>query len=578
MGYLQMKVLGIHDGHNASACVMDDGEVISVLQEERITREKNKSGFPVLSIRHILDCSNVKASDLAVIGMHGNYMPPPLGRDGLLAYYKKLLNSGPWSAPLLRNRLKSIPTFARPYERRNRTNRLRQVAEAGLPVERVRFVDHHTCHAASAYYGWGEYSEPVLVLTNDGAGDRLCATVSIGRGGKVERIAAVHEDHSIGNLYAAFTFLTGFVPLEHEYKLMGMAPYADHKGCRKVADELWRMFEFSPDGLTWRYTGGRSVFAATRHLAEFMMLRRFDHIMGGLQLFTEEFLTTWVSNCIRKTGISRVAMAGGTFMNVKANARIMGLEDVTRIFVFPSCGDEANAIGLCYHLTAETAGPDMCRPLGSIYLGPEWSDDEIERAFRSYAFSRPYTIRREADVEAAAADILAQGHVLGRFKGREEFGARSLGNRAILADPSKPDVIKEINEMIKNRDFWMPFASSILDDTMDRYVVWSSEKNQPHYMIMTYDTKPDAATEIAGGIHPYDKTVRPQMITKAHNHDYWHLVDEFRRRRGIGGVLNTSLNLHGLPLVHSPDDAYFLMEHSSLRHLAIGNFIVERIV
>lgn len=251
----------------------------------------------------------------------------------------------------------------------------------------------------------------------------------------------------------------------------------------------------------------------------------------------------------------------------------MELPELESVFIFPSCGDESNPVGICWHLQQEKFQKNF--ELDSVYWGIEYNDADVQRAFENYSFKNKYTLTKRDDIEHTVAKLLSEGNVVGRFKGKEEFGARSLGNRALIANPSNADVIKEINEMIKSRDFWMPFASSVLDEYYDRYVV-DYGKNNPYYMIMTYDTKPEAE-KIKAGIHPYDRTVRPQLVTEKHNEKYHYLIKEFSKLTGIGGVLNTSLNLHGLPLVHTPEDAFYLMENSSLKYLAIENYLLEKI-
>jgi carbamoyltransferase len=565
-----IRILGIHDGHNASVCLMEDGNVKWLIQEERLRREKNFDGFPSMAFEKIMQLEGITVKDIDHVALNGNYMPSPLNRARLLAVFNNYGGISSW----VKSYLKSVPLIESAKRAVNRAERLSRLRYYGFDETRVRFIDHHECHASSAYFGNGNLDEPVLVLTNDGAGDRICATVSIGVGGSLKRISSVGEKHSVGLLYAMFTFLTGMIPLEHEYKLMGMAPYADSKGVRKVADEFHAMFQLSEEGLTWKFTKGYSIYTSLEYFKQFIFLKRFDHLMGGLQLFTEEFLMAWVKSAIKKTGVRKIALAGGTFMNVKANQRLIECDEVDEIFVFPSCGDESNAYGAAANIYASLAPTVSLQKLGSIYWGAEWSDDSIKFAYDHYGFKHSYTIKRSDDIEMELALILASGEVVARFKGREEFGARSLGNRAIIANPSKPEVIKEINEMIKCRDFWMPFACSILDQNMDDYVVWDRKKNLPHYMIMTYNTKLQSHSQLSGGIHPYDKTVRPQYVTREHNEDYWRLIERFKELTGIGGVLNTSLNLHGLPLVFKPEDAFEVIDNSGLRHLAIGNYLL----
>ena len=566
-----MKILGIHDGHNSTASLMTDGKVKWVIQEERLRHEKNYDGFPSRAIEKILVKERLMPSEIDAIIFNGNHQPKAMSRLERVEAYKRLDRT----TSRLKAKLKYLKVVDDLHRGVSNQVRIANATQMGFDRSKINFVDHHAAHASAAYYGYGNYDDDVLILTNDGAGDRLCASISIGSKGKIERISEVHENHSIGLIYAMFTFLTGMVPLEHEYKIMGMAPYADMKGARKIADDFHSMFNVSGNGLTWEFTKGKSIYQSMAFFKDFMCLKRFDHLMGGLQIFVEEFLTSWVKSAISETNIRKVALSGGTFMNVKANKAIMELAEIEELFIYPSCGDESNAIGVMYKHFAEISDYRKIEKLEDIYFGVEWSNEDILKSFNSCAFEGKYTIDKLSNIEHTTAKILAQGNVVARFKGREEFGARSLGNRAILGNPSSSDVIKTINELIKNRDFWMPFASSILDTDIEKYVNINA-KNVPYYMIMTYDTK-EEAEDIVGGIHPYDRTVRPQLVTASHNKSYWNVLNEFKELTGIGGILNTSLNLHGLPLVHSPEDAFEVLEKSKLKYLAIEDYLITKV-
>lgn len=566
-------ILGIHDGHNASVCFFRDGEIAFAIQEERLRREKNWNGMPLRSIELGLKELGADKGDVNEIVLNGEHMPRPKDRDMLIEEFR----SSDKPVPRLKRALKGTIVDSLFISRR-KAERVRELTEADFPPNKIRFLDHHHCHAATAYYGWGKYDRPVLVLTNDGAGDRICASVNIADKGKINRIAQVPESHSVASLYAYTTFLTGMVPLEHEYKLMGMAPYADRDLSRRVADRFWDFFEFDQSNLLiWRRKKPMPhAFGVYEFLRKEMELVRFDGIMGGIQLFTEEILIQWVKNCIAQTGIRRVAFAGGIFMNVKANKRIMELDEVEEMFVFPSCGDETNAIGACYAKYAENDDYRRIRPLGPFYLGPTYSDLEIKSALDRHSFGGcRVKIEHLDNIEKKVAELLATGTIVARFKGREEFGARAMGNRSILADPAKEGAVKTINEMIKNRDFWMPFALSILDANEDRYLVNPKKVPSP-YMIMTYDTVAEHNAEIRGGTHPYDHTCRPQVVYKDWNPDYWRLINEFKAITGRCAVLNTSFNLHGFPLVSAPEDAFFVLKRSGLTHMAIGNYLVVK--
>ena len=573
-----MIILGINDGHTASACLYADGQLKAAIQEERLRRVKNWSGMPVQAIQKLLRITGATVQDIDYVAMNGHFAAYPMTRDQLMEEYRTINDGGVTLRRILRRNLnravKGTPMEAA-YHRRRQVRRVEDLLRMGLPWEKIVFVDHHTAHAAAAYYGWGDFEHDVLVLTCDGAGDGLCATVNVGRCGRLQRLHQVRQADSIGNIYAMVTFLMGMVPLEHEYKLMGLAPYAEPKGAERLAREFAKLIRFNPNNpLVWERTPDcPDTYCSYRFLRELLAEQRFDWIAGGLQKFTEAMLTEWVQNCVKETGIQRLALGGGIFMNVKANKLIMELPEIQDLFVYPSCGDETNAMGAAYFVHAEKAGIAGMAPLRDLYLGPRFTDDEVEAALHAFTFSSPVKYERLSSIEATVARLLAAGTVVARFKGREEFGARSLGNRSILANPSNPQVVRVINEMIKSRDFWMPFAPSVLEERAYDYLINPKGVDAP-YMILSFDTT-ERRTEIAAAIHPFDFTARPQIVSQASNSDYHALIAEFERLTGIGGVLNTSFNLHGYPIVSRPVDALEVFDRSGLTHLAIENWLVE---
>jgi carbamoyltransferase len=372
----------------------------------------------------------------------------------------------------------------------------------------------------------------------------------------------------------------GMVPLEHEYKLMGMAPYAPLRQSRTVFRLFRELMEFrADDPLVWeRRNGCPETYYSYPFFRDRLQLQRFDAICGGLQMFTEEMLSTWARNAVRATGVRKLALSGGVFMNVKVNKAILELAEVEDLFVLPSCGDESSALGACWHWQAEQ---DLQRgrrpgvqPLGDLYLGPAASRADEERALERFEAGAWLDVETGGDLEARAAELLAAGRVVARCKGRLEFGARSLGNRAILADPTRPEVVRIINEMVKSRDFWMPFAPSVLEECADDYIVNPKRVPAP-YMILSFDTT-ERAADIAAAIHPYDRSVRPQVVARAWNPDYHRLLEEFRRRTGRGALLNTSFNLHGHPIANTPEDALDVLKRSGLEHLLLGHFLVHK--
>jgi len=564
-------VLGISDTHNASAALMGDRVELVALQEERPTREKNHSGFPYKSIEFVLNHAGLLPAEVDVVALAGVHQPPDRDRQGILAEFER---TGTY-ASRLKGSFRKTPVF-KLHQQRRRSERLSKVLGMGFRADAIRFTDHHTCHAASAFFGGREFSDATLVVTCDGAGDGLCASVSVGAEGKLQRRFEVPWSESFGILYAHVTFLQGMVPLEHEYKIMGMAPYAKGGPAARIADRLSGLFEWAGDGKpVWRRRPGvPHMYYIQSTLNEIFHRERFDSIMAGTQLFTERMLCELVRRAVCSTGIRRVAVSGGVFMNVKANKEILALDEVDELFVFPSCGDETNAIGACYLEYARLRGLDSLPSIGTFLLGPSWSGAAVDAAL-TRAATLGMTVTRVEGIEREVARRLAEGEVVARFWGREEFGARSLGNRAILANPIRQGVIQEINEAVKNRDFWMPFAASVLDEAAPTYFVNPKQAASP-YMILSFDTTQKGKDDLANGIHPYDKTCRPQIVSREANPDYWKLIDEFRQLTGIGGVVNTSLNLHGDPLVHTPLDAITVLERSQLRHLALNEFLVQK--
>jgi carbamoyltransferase len=283
-----------------------------------------------------------------------------------------------------------------------------------------------------------------------------------------------------------------------------------------------------------------------------------------------------VKNCIKKTNVHKIACGGGVFMNVKANKKISELPEVDELFVFPSCGDESLSIGAAYYLYAqkclECGISPQIDPLMNLYFGDSFSRSDAKETIRTAGGQ--FEFEYVSDIEKRVSELLVDGKIVARCKGRMEFGARALGNRSILADPSNPKCIREINMMIKNRDFWMPFAPVILKEREGDYIV--NPKNIPApYMILTFDTT-GARERIIAAIHQADLTTRPQVIEREWNPEYYDIIKHFERETGIGGLLNTSFNLHGFPIVHGPKEALWTFNNSGLEYLALGDYLLHK--
>lgn len=571
-----MKIIGIHDGHNSAVSLLIDGEVKTAIQEERLVSTKNFFGFPIEALKKTLEINDLPPGDIDFVAYHGLHIPYPLDRMEKMEKYRNSFSTKEAIKHLLRH------TFVYDmYKKQREKDRIQKVVDFGIPEEKIRFVEHHTAHAAAAYFGcpWVDLNKKVLVLTQDGAGDGLSATVNIGHQGKMERIASIDEADSLGRIYATTTFMMGMVPLEHEYKLMGMAPYAPDKGREMSYGAFKDLLEFTEEGsMVWKRKSNhppmQRIYPYLRENTEF---HRFDWIAAGLQQYTEEMLTQWVRNCIEKTGIRDVVLSGGTFMNVKANQKIYEMPEVDKLFIFPSCGDESNCIGAVYSLYNELEHPEPSKPISTLYLGPdETGNEKVKKEINE--FEKLTEVEFEYDyideIEEKISRLLADGEVVARCKGPMEFGARALGNRSILSDPSDLDKIRVVNNMIKKRDFWMPFAPVMLKERSDEYIVNPKDMEAP-YMIITFNST-DKYKEFIGGVQQKDLTARPQIITREQNENYYRILKGFEKLTGKGVLINTSFNLHGLPIVYGPKEALYVFENSGLNYLALGNYLLEK--
>jgi carbamoyltransferase len=567
-------VIGIHDGHNASAAVICDGRLTLAVQEERLTRVKNQGDLPRGAARAAIALVNgdVGAARVALNGCYMNY--GQWSREAILRDYQR--SSG--LASRCKQPLKGT-LVDRMYQHRQERRREREVETLGFRREQLDPVEHHLAHASAAYYTCPWPEEKVLVLTCDGSGDRLSATLSIGEKGALARIAEVSEQDSLGRFYAVITRLLGMAPLEHEYKVMGLAPYvADVRRVEALARRFRELFDFRRSALGWRRKSGvPSMYAAYEFLGRLIADERFDVVAAGAQRFIEEMLTAWARQAIRETGIRKLACAGGVFMNVKANLALLELEEVEDLYVFPSCGDESNSIGAACRVAAGLG--DRVQPLGGLYFGASIDDGDADEALnaagRAHALPPGLKTRYVADIEHWTASQIAAGKIVARAKGPVEFGARALGNRSILARADSPHAVRVINEMIKNRDFWMPFAPSVLAERARDYY----EKPKPvvsPYMMLAFRSRPEARAKFHAAQHSYDYTVRPQEVLAAHNPDYYRLLKHYEARTGEGIVLNTSFNLHGEPIVYSARDALDVFLRSGLQSMALGNWWVEK--
>ena len=302
--------------------------------------------------------------------------------------------------------------------------------------------------------------------------------------------------------------------------------------------------------------------------------QRFDAIAYGIQKKCENLLSKWILNGLNKTGIKNVIMSGGVAQNIKANKLISELSELDTLFIPPGPGDESISIGAAYIAYLESMGEsfDFEFPK-SAYFGPSFLDSEIEQSINKN-INNEFTVNIVSD--NIVADLLAKGDVVARFgDGKMEFGARALGNRSILADPRRPDVIHHINKLVKMRDFWMPFAPSIISDREKDYMI-NNKNIDARFMAVGFDSTDLAKEHIPAGLHPFDRTARPQIVNKTDNPSYYSLIKEFEKITGVGALMNTSFNIHGEPIVGTPDDAISTFKRCGLHHLLIGNILISK--
>ncbi len=558
--------LGINDGHTAGAALVRDGQVIAAIQEERLVNIKNYSGVPHKSIAEVFRIAKVNPQDVDVVAIVSlNRVYAPLAEmPWKVRFFEKIspfVHSHTWSR-----------FYVRMLHRRRRMDELRQaLAVNGLQGKELMFVEHHRAHAATAFYP-RPWDEPSLVLTADGAGDGLSSTVSIGQGFDMERIASSTYYDSLGNsFYSEITGYLGMKRWEHEYKVMGLAPYGKPEYCLDAMRSLIRVHPSKP--LEFQNTSRRCGTQMQKLLRKRLAGQRFDNIAAAGQKHFEDLMVQWTKNAIAATGLRKIACAGGLFLNVKANKLLRELDGVEDAFFYPACDDGGTPAGAALEAYIRFCERDGRKPerhaLGPIYYGTNFGDEEVVAALKAKRWWD--RAERMDEIDAHLGELVANGKIVARFHGGTEWGPRALGNRSILADPRDLRVVKRINAAIKQRDFWMPFAPSILEERMDDYL----ERPRPaRYMIEAFDTK-ERASELAAALHPQDATARPQTVN-AWNEGYRKSLRTFQDATGVGGVLNTSFNLHGYPIVGTPETALWTFESSQLDALALGSYLVAK--
>ncbi|MEF2146616.1 MAG: carbamoyltransferase C-terminal domain-containing protein [Desulfovibrionaceae bacterium] len=595
------KIIGISNSHDASVTYLEDGRVVAAVQEERFTNVKNDFGFPYNACQWLIREYGITNPDLIVYaGERTNPDIAYLRREANYSlqdwikeqheYWKPLLFEG--RTPSLYEIFKDSEKFKfdtyfnyegflgkyqdKEAHYRFQSERARFAAEVfGVPADRVIFVPHEKCHQFYALCSGPLHDQDVAMVTAEGMGDYSNETVCVKRGRSVEEISSGLENR-LATLYRYVTLILGMKPNEHEYKVMGLAPFAKMYDVEKVLPIFRELMHVDGLNVKWKNQPKDLYFTMKDRLEGV----RFDHIAGALQLYLEEMLQEWFRNIARTTGMRKFVFSGGLAQNIKACKSIAEIDEVDDLFICPASGDTSLSVGAAYYAYATGAFPGGggqwhdTVPFENAYLGHSFSNEECLEAIEKAGLRGRFRIIEDAD-NVLVAKLLAGGMVLARFRGRMEFGMRALGNRSIIADPRDFSTLKKINDQIKKRDFWMPFTPSMLDSYAERYIVNPKGLKSP-FMTMAFDTTPQGRKDLPAAIHPADYTARPQIVTAKANPSYHDLLSRFAAETGVGALLNTSFNLSGYPIVGTPAQAIWTFENSGLDGVLLEDTLVLR--
>jgi carbamoyltransferase len=552
--------LNYSEMHDSSACIARDGEVLFAIAEERLSRQKHDARFPELAIRACLDFAGVQPQQLD----HVCFGWPPA--TAALKHDLKCMATG--SVP--GNYVDLVSTL-----RRNLSFTRQQNGEkpfrARFPATRAtfRFIDHHLAHAISAYAFSGLDDAAVLVL--DGRGAWEATSLWHGRDGRLEHIWTIPWPNSLGLFYAQFTHYLGFQPYSDEWKVMGLAPYGEAGINLRdfiIPDNPYKVSARRLLGQDSSPLAGIVDQLGPARVPETQIDTRHKDLAFAVQQSCEDAMLALAVAAVEKTGCRNLCLAGGVALNSKANGKIAASGLVDHIFVQPAASDDGVCLGAVLAPYMDNGGKLPSHKMRHAYLGSASSDEEIERALQTYKLRAT----RVADPAAAAAQMLANGKILGWFQGRMEFGPRALGARSILADPRDPEMTAKVNNAVKFREWWRPFAPSMLAEVADEYI--ESATDSP-FMILTAQVRPEKRTVIPSVTH-VDGSARPQTVERDVNPLYWRLIREFGDRTGVPVVMNTSFNLRGEPIVCTPTDGIRTFFSSGMDALVIGSFVVEK--
>jgi carbamoyltransferase len=557
-----MDILGLSFFyHDAAACLLREGEVLAAAAEERFSRKKHDFGFPRLAAEYCLREAGIGIEDVSYVGF---YEKPIVKFDRILS---SLLATAPRS---YRAFLRAMPLWLR------EKLWIRELIKRELGYKgEVLFGDHHHSHAASAFYA--SPFEESAVLTLDGVGEWACGGYGFGRGTELRLLRELRFPHSLGMLYSVFTAFLGFEVNEGEYKVMGLAPY----GRPRYLPQVNQVAHLHEDGSLWldmRYfefhRGVRSfgprfveLFGPPRADEEDPSERHTD-VAASIQAFCEEAMLRMARHVWKETKLPYLCLAGGVALNCVGNARILAEGPFRDLFVQPAAGDDGGSLGIAYTIWHGMLQKPRERVFRSPYLGPRYADAEIEgflttKGVKFQRLDAPALVDR-------VAELLTRRKVVGWFQGRMEFGPRALGNRSILADPRDPDMKAIVNEKIKFRELFRPFAPAVI---WEETGAWLERAGESPYMVLTSPVRPEKRALVPAITH-VDGSARHQTVRREDNPLFYDLLRAFQARTGVPILMNTSFNRRGEPIVCDPGHAWQCFEGSGLDALAIGPFLV----
>lgn len=588
--------------HDSAAAIVVDGQVIAAVQEERFTRIKQDFSFPVNSIKYVMNEANVDYDDLTGIVF---YEKPFIKFERLLETYHAFAPQG------FASFAKAMPVWIK--EKLFLKKVLKdELEKLGAGKILLLFPEHHLSHAASAYFP--SPFDDAAILTIDGVGEWATTTIGHGKGTSITMLRELHFPHSLGLLYSAFTYYTGFRVNSGEYKLMGLAPYgiASSKQTQEYKDKIMNeMIDVRSDGsmlLNMKYfeyaTGLKmtcdekwtKLFGIPPRKSESEITQAYMNMALAIQQVTEEIVIRLAKTAREVTKSKNLVLAGGVALNSVANGKLLEKGLFDNIWIQPAAGDAGGALGaaLVAYYIGGGKKPDLkgaADGMNGAYLGPEFTDKDVQKVIRKYNANFFY-IDNTNELVKLVAEKIAEGNVVGWFQGRMEFGPRSLGNRAILGDARNPDMQKKMNLKIKYREGFRPFAPSVLEeDCGDYFKIDTASPYMLHVIpvlqkrlkplpanydeLELYDRLYHLRSDIPAVTH-VDYSARIQTVSKKTNSRFWELINAFKAKTGYGIIVNTSFNVRGEPIVCTPDDAFRCFMRTEMDFLVIGNYFFEK--